>query len=182
MVGVKSAFSLRAFIFMVLESVAKKNRLASLDVKSQHTFLVVWKLCWVSTQFISWKFFRQCYWLWKQLFMNTRLKKSVIRHSKSMFHLWGFLFNLSIGSKCFSFHVSIFLLIGLPSKKNISTRKLKKLLANWKVLSINHPKGWKIPFRVWKKGPKVTKAETSKIFCYIQGNGHSFFRIRLYFF
>ena len=59
-----------------------------------------------------------------------------------MFHpCWGFQFDLSIGSKYFSFHVSIFLLLtmlafGSPSKKKITTWKLKMLLTNWKVLSV----------------------------------------------
>ena len=53
-----------------------------------------------------------------------------------------FWFNLSISSKHFSFHVLIFILLSLPlahlvrKTSQVSTWKLKMLLANWKVLLV----------------------------------------------
>ena len=65
-----------------------------------------------------------------------------------MFHLWGFWFELSIGSKYVSFHVPIFLLLNrfalsLPSKRK--TWKIENAFCQLKSIS-SHPQGWKIPF------------------------------------
>ena len=49
-----------------------------------------------------------------------------------MFHPWGFWFDISIGSKHFSFHVSILLLQGLPSAR--LARKTSQH-ENWKCFS-----------------------------------------------
>ena len=55
-----------------------------------------------------------------------------------MFHPWGFWFDLSIGPNHFQYFSCLDLFItrlafGTLSKKNISTLKLKTLIANWKV-------------------------------------------------
>ena len=69
-------------------------------------------------------------------YFSTSIHKNTFNLTlKSMFHLWGFWFDHSTGSKYFSFHVSIFLLLGLHLAcpvKTISTWKLKRFLPIWK--------------------------------------------------
>ena len=59
-----------------------------------------------------------------------------------MFHPWGFWFDLSIGSKHFSFHISIFLLLGLPSAHPVNKTAQHE---NWKCFSLIEKSHWSPP-------------------------------------
>ena len=84
-------------------------------------FQLFWKLFWGSTNTDN----------------ENKFSWSLFRAKKAMFHPWGFWLDLSIGSKHFSFHVSIFLLLGLPSAHQV--RKISQN-ANWKCfLPIENP-------------------------------------------